>query len=77
MGDKLFAVPWERLKFHHQATDKHFVFNVSPEVLKNAEGFDEDNWPDTGDPTWGRKVDEFYKSSTEREAARPKRDDVK
>jgi sporulation protein YlmC with PRC-barrel domain len=73
LGDKLFAVPWNVLKFEHRATDKHFVFNVNPQVLKEAEGFDENQWPNTGDPKWGRSVDEFYKRSTEREAGRPRR----
>jgi sporulation protein YlmC with PRC-barrel domain len=73
LGDKLFALPWNLLKFQHQATDKHFVFNVSPELLKKAEGFDENNWPNTGDPQWSRAVDEFYESSTDRKAARPTR----
>ena len=61
------------LKFQHRATAKHFVFNVSPELLNKAEGFDEDQWPETGNPQWGRAVDEFYDSSTERKAARPTR----
>lgn len=64
LGDKLFAIPWSALKFMHAATDKHFVLHVTPERLKEAEGFDEDHWPNTGDPRWGREIDEFYKDST-------------
>lgn len=74
LGDKLFAIPWKSLGFKHQATDKHFVLNVSPEKLKQAEGFDEDRWPDTGDPKWSQAIDDLYRTdSDERSATRPKR----
>lgn len=76
LGDKLFAVPWNVLKFHHRGTDKHFVFNVSQDVLKDAKGFDENHWPNVGDPRWSHEVDETYRSSTEREARRPRPSDA-
>lgn len=44
LGDKLFAIPWEALTIN---TDDHtFILNVEKEQLKNAPGFDKDNWPD-------------------------------
>jgi sporulation protein YlmC with PRC-barrel domain len=45
MGDKLFAIPWKALtlRVHEHA----FVLDIPKEVLKNAEGFDKDNWPAT------------------------------
>lgn len=45
MGDKFFAIPWKALslRVHEHA----FVLDIPKEVLKNAEGFDKDNWPAT------------------------------
>jgi len=45
MGNKLFAIPWKALtlRVHEHA----FVLDVPKEVLKEAEGFDKDNWPAT------------------------------
>ena len=48
IGDKLFAVPIEAMRIN---TDKEeFVLNESKERLKDAPGFDKDNWPSTADP---------------------------
>jgi sporulation protein YlmC with PRC-barrel domain len=44
MGDKLFAIPWEALKLNEES--KCFVLGVDKERLKNAPGFDKNNWPD-------------------------------
>jgi sporulation protein YlmC with PRC-barrel domain len=45
MGDKLFAIPWQAfsLRLHEHA----FTLNVPKDVLKNAQGFDKNNWPVT------------------------------
>ncbi len=46
MGDKLFAVPWQAMKLD---TERHcFVLDASKDRLKNAPGFDKDDWPGTG-----------------------------
>ena len=45
--DKLFAVPWEVLSISHH--DKKFILNVSEETLKEAPGFDKDDWPDNAE----------------------------
>ena len=58
VGDKLFAVPWSAL---HLDTESHeFVLNVDKRVLKNAPGFDKDNWPDFADRSWGAGVFGHY-----------------
>ncbi|MCT8337862.1 PRC-barrel domain containing protein [Methanoculleus sp. Afa-1] len=49
-GDKLFAVPWEALRYN--ATDDTFVLDVPKERLENAPGFDKDNWPTTAERGW-------------------------
>lgn len=58
IGNKLFAVPWSSLTVD---TDNHeFVLNVEKEVLQNAPGFDQDNWPDFSDAAWGTSIYEYY-----------------
>ena len=58
MGEKLFAVPWQALEL--DTVNKRFVLNVDKEQLKNAPGFDSDNWPDMSDATWATEIHNFY-----------------
>ena len=58
MGDKRFAIPWEALSF--DLSDKTAVLNVEEHQLKNAPGFDENNWPDFADREWGSQVQSHY-----------------
>lgn len=48
MGDRLFAVPWEALRL--DAKNKCFILDADKELLKEAKGFDKDNWPNFADP---------------------------
>jgi len=60
LGDKLFAIPWQALSLD---TEKHaFVLSVGKETLKNAPGFDKDNWPKSleEDDTWLVEVYDYY-----------------
>jgi sporulation protein YlmC with PRC-barrel domain len=58
LGDKLFAIPWDAMELRG---DEHkFVLNVDKEVLRNAPGFDKDNWPDMADPDWGLNIYRHY-----------------
>ncbi|MDQ1274938.1 MAG: hypothetical protein QG610_511 [Euryarchaeota archaeon] len=45
IGDKLFAIPWKALQ--PRVHEHNFVLDIPKETLKNAEGFDKDNWPIT------------------------------
>ncbi|MDR5893599.1 PRC-barrel domain-containing protein [Halomonas mongoliensis] len=58
MGDRLFAVPWKALK--HDKANHRFLLDVDLERLKNAPGFDKDQWPNMADPTWNSTVETFY-----------------
>ncbi|HUG35955.1 MAG TPA: PRC-barrel domain-containing protein [Candidatus Limnocylindrales bacterium] len=58
MGQKLFAVPWEALEL--DTTKKRFVLNVEKERLKDAPGFDKDQWPDMADQSWAREIHSYY-----------------
>lgn len=59
MGDKLFAVPWGAMKLDLE--DKAFILNVEKDVLKEAPGFDKDDWPDFTDRDYGTKVYTHFK----------------
>lgn len=58
IGDKLFAIPWKALRL--DASEHRFLLDVSAERLKNAPGFDKDNWPDMADQTWADSVGAYY-----------------
>jgi len=60
LGDKLFAVPMNSMRFNHD--DKHFVLNVDKDRLEKATGFDKDHWPDFADPTFLKSVDDYYQA---------------
>jgi hypothetical protein len=44
--------------------NKCFVLDVDKDKLKNAPGFDKDDWPDMSDTTWQNSVRSFYGSSS-------------
>ncbi|MFO8045774.1 MAG: PRC-barrel domain-containing protein [Halomonas sp.] len=58
LGDRLFAVPWKALR--HDKINKRFTLDVDVERLKNAPGFDKDQWPNMADATWNATVESFY-----------------
>ncbi|USX11523.1 PRC-barrel domain-containing protein [Oxalobacteraceae bacterium OTU3CAMAD1] len=58
MGDKLFAVPWEALQL--DTVNKRFLLDVSKDHLKNAPGFDKDNWPDMASAEFSTQLHNFY-----------------
>lgn len=58
LGDKLFAVPMQALRL---STEEHkFYLDVDKERLKNAPGFDKDNWPTTADREFMSSVYSYY-----------------
>lgn len=59
MGDKLFAVPFHSLAL--SAANDKFILDVDKERLKNAQGFDKNNWPNMADSRWARETHEFYR----------------
>jgi sporulation protein YlmC with PRC-barrel domain len=58
LGDKLFAVPID--SFATKADDDKFVLDVNKDQLKNAQGFDEDHWPDFASAEFRKGVDSTY-----------------
>jgi sporulation protein YlmC with PRC-barrel domain len=58
IGNNLFAVPWNALQLDED--EKCFILPVSKSTLESAPGFDNDNWPDMTDTTWGANVFRHY-----------------
>jgi sporulation protein YlmC with PRC-barrel domain len=59
MGDKHFAIPWEALAF--DLSQKVAVLDIDKDRLKNAPGFDKDDWPDLANEKWGVEVYDYYR----------------
>lgn len=58
MGGKLFALPWNTLKY--DTAEDCFKIDIDKDRLKQAPGFDKDHWPDMADRTWGQNISTFY-----------------
>jgi hypothetical protein len=58
MGEKLFAVPWSALTLDTE--NKRFVLDVEVDRLKNAPGFDKDQWPNMADASWAKSIHSYY-----------------
>jgi sporulation protein YlmC with PRC-barrel domain len=57
-GEKLFALPWSMLTVDMDR--EIIVADLTKETLKNAPGFDKDNWPMTPEPDWLESVYSYY-----------------
>lgn len=68
IGDKLFAIPWDMVRFDQRDGETFAVVDLSKERLETAPGFDKQHWPDVANPTWHADVDKYYQ--TERDAHR-------
>jgi len=58
IGDTLHALPWSALTL--DTDDKCFVLDAPAERIRNAPGFDKDNWPSMADMQWGQAVHAYY-----------------
>ncbi len=58
MGDALFALPWNAIKYNEE--QECFILNIDKDKLKNAPGFDKDNWPNMAEKVWGEKISNYY-----------------
>ncbi len=58
LGDKYFAVPFEALTLDRE--DQSYRLNVDKDRLKDAPGFDKNNWPDFADPSFKRSISDYY-----------------
>lgn len=60
MGDKYFAVPMEAFEFDTEDVDGRIVLNVDKDRLKDAPGFDKDNWPSHANQEFTDSIYKFY-----------------
>ncbi|MCH7372956.1 PRC-barrel domain-containing protein [Aeromonas sp. MR16] len=58
LGEKLFAVPWSALKVDTE--NKRFIMDTTEERMKNAPGFDRDNWANMADTSWEKSIYSYY-----------------
>lgn len=58
LGDKYFAIPFGQLGV--DTANECMILNVDKERLKDAPGFDKDNWPNFADPKFRDSVDSYY-----------------
>ncbi|MGH9338634.1 MAG: PRC-barrel domain-containing protein [Acidobacteriota bacterium] len=58
MGGKLFAVPFQSLSLNLEKEE--FILDADKDKLKNAPGFDRDNWPMMGNRRWGSEIHAYY-----------------
>ena len=75
MGEKYFAVPWNDMKVFYKGVtsagaqkEVYATVDVSKEALKNAPGFNKNQWPNFADQTFVKDLESFY--GTNRSAAR-------
>jgi sporulation protein YlmC with PRC-barrel domain len=59
MGEKLFAVPFDRLKV--DSANKCMILDTDKQRLKDAPGFDKNKWPDFSDQSFKTTHDAYYK----------------
>ncbi|WP_028389637.1 PRC-barrel domain-containing protein [Legionella fairfieldensis] len=57
-GNKFFAIPWHL--FTYDKNNDCFILNVDKERLKNAPGFDKNNWPNFADAEFSASIDKYY-----------------
>ena len=58
IGDKLFAVPFQSLVWDEERAE--FRIQAHKDRLKNAPGFDSQDWPKMGDRKWGSTIHQYY-----------------
>lgn len=58
LGGKLIALPWNAVRY--DGNKECFILDIDKEKIKEAPGFDPDNWPDMADRTWGETVSQYY-----------------
>ena len=58
INNKLFAMPWAG--FELNTAREVIVLDVPKEQLENAEGFDQDDWPDMSNPEFAARIYAYY-----------------
>ena len=58
LGEKFFAVPMEAMML--DTDNERVIFDVDKDRLKNAPGFNKDDWPQTPNQEWYDTVYSYY-----------------
>ena len=58
LQDKLLAVPWDLLSLN--AGDRVLVLRTDRETIQSAPAFEQDDWPDFTDHSWGDAIKNHY-----------------
>jgi len=66
-GDKFFALPWRTLSVDE--ANKKIILNVDKDSLKDAPGFDKNNWPDMSDEKYTSEINSYYQYKPAKERA--------
>ena len=57
-GNKFFAIPWKLFAYDEQKDC--FILNLTKEQLKDAPGFDKENWPNFTTRETSALIEQFY-----------------
>ena len=63
MGGRLFALPWELLKYDTRRDA--YIVGIPEERLTNAPSFDANAWPDMGERAFGKEIHDYYGSTAD------------
>ena len=58
LGDRLLAIPWQI--FQYDTENRRFILDVSKDTLRDAPGFDKDDWPDLSLDEYGIELHSYY-----------------
>lgn len=68
IGERLHAVPWNALD--RKAGEQKVVLDVDRDRLRNAPGFDRNNWPNLTDQKWNQENQRYFPQAGSGAAAR-------
>lgn len=63
IGERLIAIPWGAVTLKHPAdnlTKVYVVVDTDRQRLKEAPGFDKNEWPSFAEPFWRQDIDRYY-----------------
>lgn len=63
IGGKLFALPWNILKYNTRFGG--YVVDIPEDRLKSAPSFDQNNPPDMADASWTKQIHDYYGTSAD------------
>ena len=61
LGSQLFAIPWNLLRL--DTGDRVLVLGCDCARLQGAPAFEQDEWPDFGDESWVRQIEDYFSDS--------------